>query len=156
MSLGERFVEASDRLWLGLRHPQAWSAQLSDATGDFEGLLGHKYCLVETYRRSGEVVPTPVWFVVDRCRVYFRTQAEAGKVKRIRADPRIRVAPSTARGRPLGPAVEGRARLLSPAEGARAEAALRAHYGVGRKLYERLVQSLSSGGVYVEIVLPGD
>src|SRR2546430_13105972 len=36
-----------------------------------------------------------------------------GKVKRIRANPRTLIAPCDGRGKPLGPAAEGRARILA-------------------------------------------
>src|SRR5437867_848641 len=99
-------------------------------------LAGRKYCLVETFRRSGEPMPTPVWFGhLSADRICFRTGAQAGKIKRIRNDGHVRVAPCTARGRPVGPFMEGDARLVDPHEASAAEAALVANYGLGRKLY---------------------
>ena len=69
----------------------------------FEHLRGHKYCLLVTYKRSGEPVPTPVWFGLGDGKLYVRSEAGVAKVRRIRNDPRVRVAPCTVRGKPLGP-----------------------------------------------------
>jgi hypothetical protein len=50
------------------------------------------YLNLETYRRSGEALRTPVWFVRHADRLYIRTVAGSGKVKRVRHEPRVRVA----------------------------------------------------------------
>ena len=96
----------------GLRHPDA--ASLPPATGaGFDALANHKYCLLVTYRRSGEPVATPVWFGPGAADlIYVRSEAELGKVKRIRNDPRVEVAACTARGKPLQAAAPGRARRI--------------------------------------------
>ena len=70
-----------------------------------EGLAAfsrHRYLSLETYRRTGQAVATPVWFVVDRDVIYVYSLATAGKVKRIRNNPRVRIAPCDARGRLTG------------------------------------------------------
>jgi PPOX class probable F420-dependent enzyme len=46
--------------------------------------------LLVTFRRSGEPVPTPVWFGLHEGRVYVESLADAGKVKRLRHDQRVR------------------------------------------------------------------
>jgi uncharacterized protein len=120
----------------------------------FEHLRGHKYCLLVTYKRSGYAVPTPVWFGLANDVIYVRSEADVAKVKRIRNDSHVRVAPCTVRGRPLGPPVEGRARVLDEhGDEARAEAALKANYGLGRKLYRRAGGALGVNVVYLEITL---
>ncbi len=118
----------------------------------FDHLGAHKYCLLVTYKRTGEAVPTPVWFGLFDGELYVRSEADAAKVKRIRNDPRARVGPCTARGKPLGPPAEGRARVLDQAsEIAVAEAALEVNYGLGRKLYERAGAVLGVDTVYLAV-----
>ena len=118
----------------------------------FEHLRGHKYCLLVTYKRSGEAVPTPVWFGIGDGKLYVRSGAEFAKVKRIRNDPRVRVAPCSVRGKPLGPPAEGRARVLDqPSASEEAERALQANYGLGRKIYEGAGGALETAAVYLEI-----
>ena len=116
----------------------------------FDHLQGQKYCLLVTYKRSGEAVPTPVWFGLSDEKLYVRSEADVGKIKRIRNDPQVRVAPCTARGKPLGPPTEGRARVLDqPGDEEKAEVALQANYGLGRKVYEGV--GGASETVYLEI-----
>ena len=54
---------------------------------------GQKYVNVESYRKSGAGVVTPVWFAEDAGRFYIYSLADAGKVKRIRNNPRVRMMP---------------------------------------------------------------
>jgi uncharacterized protein len=72
--------------------------------------------LLETRRRDGRWVPTPVSLVTEGDRHFFRTYDAAGKAKRLRSHAGVRVSVSDLRGRPSGPAVEGSARLLQGAE----------------------------------------
>ena len=117
---------------------------------DFSALRRGRHCLLVTFKRSGEPVPTPVWFGLADDKVYFRSEAEVAKVKRLRNDPHVRVGPCNARGTPRGPMAEGTARLLPPEENERAEAAIQANFGVGRRVYERTGDRLGLPVVYVE------
>lgn len=72
--------------------------------------------MVTTYKRDGTAVPTPVNVVVDDDHAYFRTWSTTGKVKRLRRDPRVVIAPSTFRGKPVGPEIAATACLLAPEE----------------------------------------
>jgi len=74
------------------------------------------YLNVETFKRSGRGVKTPVWFVQEGSTLYVRTGAESGKVKRVRNNGRARVVPSDAQGAPLGVWVDGKARLVEAEE----------------------------------------
>ena len=72
--------------------------------------------LLTTFRRDGTPVGTPVSLVVEDDHAYFRTWSTSGKMKRIRNNPEVEVAPSTALGRATGPAIRGRVRVLKDAE----------------------------------------
>lgn len=76
-----------------------------------------KYVSVTTFRRDGRGVATPVWYAVSARELVFWTGVDSGKVKRIRNDGRVRVAPCDVRGRvaPDAVVVEGTARLLDDA-----------------------------------------
>jgi|SRR5262245_53417423 len=94
----------------------------------FEGQS--RYLNLGTWRRSGEVVDTPLWFARQAGALVVFTQGGSGKVKRLRASPRARVAPCDVRGRLLGEWQAARAQVVP--DRARAEAgidALRARYG---------------------------
>jgi uncharacterized protein len=81
--------------------------------------------LLTTYRRDGTPVATPVSLAVAGDRGYVRSPGTAWKVKRIRRDPRVQIAPCTVRGRPTGPALPAVARRLEGDEARRAARALR-------------------------------
>jgi uncharacterized protein len=68
-----------------------------------------KYLNIETFRKNGQGVKTPVWFVLDGETLQVWTQAGSGKAKRIRRDGKVRVVPSTASGEPLGEWVSAQA-----------------------------------------------
>ena len=61
---------------------------------------------------TGTPVQTPVWFAEEHGVLYVYTLANAGKVKRIRRHPRIRLAPCTMRGTVTGPWVEAEATIV--------------------------------------------
>ena len=87
-----------------------------DAPDGFAALEGARYVLLTTYRRSGAGVPTPFGALFRQGKVYCFTDARSGKVKRIRRQPRVEVAPCTQRGAPTGPSLPGQARVLEGAE----------------------------------------
>jgi uncharacterized protein len=91
---------------------------------------------VETYRRNGHGVPTPVWFVEDMGTLYVRTGDNSGKVKRIRNNPRVRVMLCDVRGGPLGEWVEGQARFADAAESNRVNQLLARKYGLQKTIFE--------------------
>src|SRR5687767_12861165 len=74
--------------------------------------------LLTTYRRDGTPVHTPMNITVDADgeRAFIRTWDTAGKFKRIRNNPEVETTPSTFRGKPTGPAIQARARVLTGAE----------------------------------------
>ncbi len=94
-------------------------------------LARRSYALLTTFRRNGQPVGTPVWFVTaGDDRVYFMTGPETGKAKRIRNNPRVQVAPSNPRGQAQGAAVDAHARELQGAEAETARQALARKYGI--------------------------
>jgi PPOX class probable F420-dependent enzyme len=105
---------------------------------DLETLRGKRYISLETYRRTGQPVRTPVWFAEENGRLLFYSEANAGKVKRIRNNPQVRLAPSDGRGRVSDDAVwlQGRASLLQAADAERAQALLVKKYGWQRRLLD--------------------
>ena len=74
-------------------------------------LSGHAYVNLETYRRNGQPVATPVWFTLDdnNKMIYVITRTETGKVKRLRNNSKVRIVPCGIRGRPKGEWLNGRA-----------------------------------------------
>jgi PPOX class probable F420-dependent enzyme len=101
-------------------------ARIEQARSDamaFAAFAGHKYLNLETFRKSGEGVSTPVWFAAEPAagpsfagKLYVYTVGNTGKVKRVRNNSRVRIAPCNARGRPLGEWVEARAEIVTGEE----------------------------------------
>jgi uncharacterized protein len=86
------------------------------STSALEPFVDQNTVLLTTYRRDGTGVGTPVHIAVDGDRAYIRTWDTAWKLKRIRNNPEVEVASSTVGGRPTGPAIRARARVLGGAE----------------------------------------
>ena len=151
MSVMDRLERVSSRFYDVVRSGKARDAEAT--VGGFDHLRGHKYGLLVTYRRSGEPVPTPIWFGLDDGgRAYVRTGALAAKVRRLRNDPRVKLAPCTFRGKPVGPYAAGRARVCDPGETEHAERAIQSNYGMGRRLYEGSAAAFDA--LYIEVT-PG-
>jgi PPOX class probable F420-dependent enzyme len=105
----------------------------------WDSLSKQRAVLLQTRKRDGSWVGTPVSIVVIAGRAYFRSYDVSGKAKRLRNSPVVKVAPSTLRGKPTGPSVPGVARLLDEAESAPVRAALKAKYPL---LHGRIVPAL--------------
>ena len=94
-----------------------------------EPFAGKNYLNLETLRRNGTPVATPVWFVRDGDTLYAYSLAAAGKVRRIRNNPTIRIAPCDIRGGLTGDWLLARARLVDADEAGRAHRLLDRKYG---------------------------
>ncbi len=106
-----------------------------DAPHPFEYLEGHRYINLTTFRKSGEGVPTPVWFALHGGRLYITTEPESGKMKRIRNNPRVLVAPCNAWGKPKSESVQGLARPVVNEPTGEAEAVFREKYRLWLALF---------------------
>ena len=71
-----------------------------------------RYLNLESYRKDGRAVRTPLWFAEEDGLLYVYTLADSGKVKRIRHNSRVRIVPSDMRGNPKGDWIEAEATLL--------------------------------------------
>ena len=91
---------------------------------------GKKYLNIETYRRTGEPVRTPVWFVQDNDVLYVRTAVSTGKFKRIRNNPAVKIAPCDFSGNVKGDWVNAEASVAQTAESDAAYHLLRKKYGM--------------------------
>jgi PPOX class probable F420-dependent enzyme len=106
------------------------------------------YLSLETYRKNGEALRTPVWFVRDGERLCIRTVAESGKVKRLRRNPRVRIALCDRVGNVTGPwvAATGREVRDDPALTARVDQLLDEKYGEMKR--QLAAQAAAEGRVY--------
>jgi len=115
-----------------------------------------KYVSLATYRRNGVEVKTPVWIAEVAGRYYVFSAGDAGKVKRIRATPRVRLAACDVRGNVQSAWIEARARIvLGPALIAEVRKALQSKYGLVMRLTD--IMAAMTGRLrrraYIEIEL---
>ena len=89
-----------------------------------------KTILLTTYRRNGTPVGTAVHVVRDDDRLFIRTYDPSGKIKRLRHNPEVEIAPSTITGEPTGPSFHARAVFLKGDDDKRAREALSRKYPV--------------------------
>ncbi|MBK8024709.1 MAG: PPOX class F420-dependent oxidoreductase [Chloroflexi bacterium] len=115
-------------------------------------LRGHSFISLTTFRKNGQGVPTPVTFAEYDGKVYVFTGLKSGKVKRLRNNPAVEIAPCDQVGNRLGETLPARARILSADEVRtlrrhmkfRSPAIIMAVFG----LFQRL---RSGGAAYLEI-----
>ncbi len=114
----------------------------------------HKYINLETFRKNGEGVRTPLWFAEDESGVlYARSFEKTGKAKRLRRGSSARVAPCDVRGNAKGEWVPVEARLLDSGseEAERANRLLNEKYGVLKRMIEPVVRLFDGEAVAIRI-----
>jgi len=115
-------------------------------------LARERFVLLTTFRASGEPVSTPVWVARDGHALVVLTPSGSGKVRRLRADPRVRVQPCGRFGavREGAPAVDATAAVReSPDDVARARRSVREAYPVESRVVlgiERLAERVRGRG----------
>ena len=98
--------------------------------------IKHKYLNLETFRRSGESMKTPVWFVQDGEILYVQTVANSGKVKRIRNNGSVNITPCRMDGTPTGSWVPASAREITNTDIAKkVNGLLDKKYGFMKKMF---------------------
>lgn len=96
-----------------------------------------QYINLETFKKTGQGVKTPVWFAQENGVLYTRTMANSWKVKRLNRDPHIKVVPSDVRGEPLGSWVNGRAyEITDPAQANHINRLMNKKYGLIKRGFD--------------------
>lgn len=95
-----------------------------------------RYVCLETYKKDGQGVRTPLWFAEHQGILYMRTPAQSAKVRRIRNIPRVRIVPSDVRGGPTGEWMDGRAQLIEAAEAEWVNQLIKQKYGLLKRLID--------------------
>lgn len=93
-------------------------------------LAQEKYLSLVTYRKNGDPVATPVWVAGMGNELGVITEESAGKVKRIRNNPRVTLTPCDVKGKllPGAVAVEATAQLVMGDQALRVDRAIRKKY----------------------------
>ena len=103
---------------------------------DIQTLGKGKYISLATFRRDGTTVATPVWLVRDGESLRVITDGGSGKVKRLRGNPSVLVAPCNMRGSLKGAAVAGHATLQGQADTAVTASMIAKRYGMFGRFFE--------------------
>jgi hypothetical protein len=69
---------------------------------DFSRFRKEEFLSLETYRKNGETIKSPMWFAQDNDALYLWTMADTSKVKRIRNNPHVNIAPCKRMGEVTG------------------------------------------------------
>jgi PPOX class probable F420-dependent enzyme len=92
----------------------------TNTASPLQPFLGRRTALLTTYKRDGTPIATPVTIAVAGDRAFIRSFDKAWKSKRMKNNPSVQLAPSTIRGKPVGPPINAKTRLLDGEEAARA------------------------------------
>ena len=79
-------------------------------------LSQYRYIKLETLKRNGEGVATPVWFTIDGRKISVVTRKQTGKVKRLKNNSNVRLAPCGMRGQLKGQWYHGKASIANQEE----------------------------------------
>ena len=102
----------------------------------FDKLTDQQYLNIETYRKNGLSVRTPVWFIKEGDTLFVRTVANSGKVKRIRNNGQVNIAPCKVDGSLLGEWIPAKAREVKDDDtGQKVDLLLDRKYGVMKKMF---------------------
>jgi PPOX class probable F420-dependent enzyme len=112
-----------------------------------------KYLSLETYRKNGTAVATPVWFATaPNGAMYVYSEAGAAKVKRARNNPKGRIAPCDVRGNLRADWEPVTLRIIDDAtEAALAQRLLDEKYGLVKKLLNFFAKFRSTGRAAIAI-----
>lgn len=92
-----------------------------------------KYLSLTTFKKSGDAVATPVWVAREGDHLYVTTRADSWKVKRLRNNPEVLLAPCDVRGNLTGAQVAGHGEVLDAAGSAHVRELINKRYGLTAK-----------------------
>ena len=99
-----------------------------------EQFLDQKYINLETYKKDGTPIRTPVWFVIDTDLIYVITRDSTGKVKRLRNNQDVRIVPCSFKGEANNEWVKGEAVMITGEEADKAIKLRKKKYGMFARL----------------------
>jgi len=96
--------------------------------------LDQKYINLETYKKDGTPVRTPVWFVIDNDLIYVITRESTGKVKRLKNNHDVRIVLCSFKGEPKNEWIKGKAEKITGKEADTAIKLRKKKYGMSARL----------------------
>ena len=86
------------------------------------------YLSLESYRKNGEAIRTPVWFAEANGSIYIYTLTRTPKVARVRNNPNVRIAECDFKGKVKADWIDARATIVQGKEDAFGHSVLRKKY----------------------------
>jgi len=99
-----------------------------------EQFIEQKYINLETYKKNGTPIRTPVWFVIDNDLIYVITMESTGKVKRLKNNQEVRIVPCSFKGKPKNGWVKAKAEKITGEEADKAIKLRKKKYGMSARL----------------------
>jgi len=96
--------------------------------------LDQKYINLETYKKDGTHVRTPVWFVIDKDLIYVITRDSTGKVKRLKNNQDVRIVSCSFKGEPKDEWIKGKTEMITGEEADKAIKLRKKKYGMFARL----------------------
>ena len=116
--------------------------------------LDHKYINLETYKKDGTPIRTPVWFVIDNDLIYIITRENTGKVKRLKNNQDVRIVLCSFKGEPKNEWIRGKAEKITDEGSQKAIKLRKKKYGMSARLIG-LFTSQKCNPIVYSIVLIG-
>ena len=101
-----------------------------------------QYINLETYKKSGAAVRTPMWFVNYNGVTYVSTTGDSGKVKRLRNNSHVRIVPCNFTGQPNGEWIEAEAHIVKSNESEKANKLLKQKYDLQENTFPHTVEEI--------------
>ncbi len=96
--------------------------------------LDQKYINLESYKKDGTPVRTPVWFVTDNDLIYVITRDSTGKVKRLKNNQDVQIVSCSFKGEPKNEWIKGKAEKITGKEADTAIKLRKKKYGMLARL----------------------
>ena len=96
--------------------------------------IDQKYINLETYKKDGTPIRTPVWFVINNDLIYVITRDSTGKVRRLKNNQDVRIVPCSFKGEPKNGWVKGNAEKIAGEAADKAIKLRKKKYGMSARL----------------------
>ena len=96
--------------------------------------IDQKYINLETYKKDGTPIRTPVWFVINNDLIYVITRDSTGKVRRLKNNQDVRIVPCSFKGEPKNGWVKGKVEKIAGEAADKAIKLRKKKYGMSARL----------------------
>ena len=113
-----------------------------------EQFFEQKYINLETYKKDGTSIRTPVWFVIDNDLIYIITRDSTGKVKRLKNNQNVRIVPCSFKGESKNGWIKGKAEKITGEEADKVIKLRKKKYGISARLIGLFTSQKGNLNVY--------